>query len=171
VAEAVEDGRAADAFEAAREAARALDVPGVERSGGRCVLPTLVVRADGAARAVSGVTDFGAVREAFEAVAGAEPVGTTPDVGSVIERFSAEGWVSRAELARLTGRGAEAVEARAGELVDSGDVVGATFAAEPFWRLRAFTPDKRRESEHGRDDGAEAGVDSGESPTDRSGSS
>lgn len=141
VAEAVEDGRADDAFEAAREEARALDAPGVERSGGRCVLPSLVVRAEGEARAVSGVTDFGAVREAMASVAGLDSRDDAADAVSVIERFSAEGWVSRAEIEHLTGAPPGVVEERVGALVESGEVVAETVAAEPFWRRREFVPD------------------------------
>ncbi|HKJ60211.1 MAG TPA: DsbA family protein [Halobacteriales archaeon] len=156
LATALDDGRADDAFRAAREAARELDAPGVERAGDRPVLPTLVVRADGDARAVSGVTDVAAVREAFEAVAGIEPADETAGVGQLIERFSAEGWVSRAELEHLTGRSPDEVEATVAELVDSGEVVGETYAAEPFWRLRAYVPEEEMDDASGEVDGAES---------------
>ena len=164
---ALDDGRADEAFQAAREAARDLDAPGVERAGDRPLLPTLVVRADGDARAVSGVTDFSAVREAFEAVAGTEPAAVTDGVGELVERLSVEGWVSRAELEHLTGRSPDEVEAHVAELVDSGAVVGETYAAEPFWRLRAYVPDAMAHGGRESTGSEEATTDAPESESDR----
>jgi len=161
VAAALADGRADAAFEAAREAAAALDAPGVTRSGGRCELPAVLVRADGEARVVSGIADFAAYRETMAAVAGLDPVEGTPDVAAVLARFSPEGWVARAELEHLTGLGVAEVEAAAGDLVESGELLEERFAAEPFWRLAGYVEDDEesdggdpRSSEVASDDAA-----------------
>lgn len=140
VAAAVDDGRAEAAFEDARAEAAAVDAPGVERSGGRCVLPTLVVRADGEARGVSGPAHFSTCREAIATVADVEPIDDSPGVDVVLERLSPEGWVARAELAVMVDRPEDEVEAAVGPLVETGGVVEETFAAEPFWRLAEFVP-------------------------------
>ena len=137
---AVGDGRADDAFDAAREDAAGEDAPGVERAAGRCALPTLVVRDGGEALGVSGIGDFEDYTDAVTTVTGRAPRESTPDVGAVLDRFSPEGWLARVELAHLTGQPVEDTEAAAAALVEAGDVVEETFAAEPWWRLAEYEP-------------------------------
>lgn len=137
VLDALEDGTADSALAAHRDAGEDLSAAGVQLVGDRPRLPTVVVRADGEARGLSGRRNYGSYRGAVADVTGLEPVAERPDVEEVLDRFSPEGWVSAAELSALVGEPQDAVADRAAAVAEAGDAVGRTFASERFWRRPA----------------------------------
>ena len=108
-------------------------VDGVETTGERPALPTVVV-GDGSDRVGrSGRSGIGDLRQLVTDVGGAPVTDASPGVEEVVRQFSPEGWLCGAELSALTERPYEdAVDAA----VTLSGTAKAEFAAETFVRLR-----------------------------------